>query len=356
MASTQLPLLDSPAPWQELARHARGASYVRIESRRVLNGPESTGMGFWSINPYIGCEFGCTYCYARDTHRWAVERTQRRRDAEAQGRGGAEPNGPALHSGLRPSDPASLRQPTWLAFERTILVKSDAAAIFSRDFLPARVIGDTIIIGTATDPYQPAEKMFGITRGILERLLGYRGLTLGIITKSPLVARDAELLGRLSTLHALKVSISLATLDRRLVRRLEARSPAPAARLRALKALADAGVEAGLMVAPIVPGITDGRAALRALLAAGKEAGARYAYGSALRLGPAARNRFLPHLAREFPGLHERYARRYSRSDKPGKDYEAALADRFRMLKDELGYASQASSKCNDGGTTEGTE
>ncbi|MGB7212017.1 MAG: radical SAM protein [Gemmatimonadales bacterium] len=311
--ATQLPLLDSPAPWQELARHARGASYVRIESRRVLNGPESTGMGFWSINPYIGCEFGCTYCYARDTHRWAVERA-------------GEAHQP--HDAL----------PPWLAFEKVILVKSDAPAVFSRGLVPARVIGDTILIGTATDPYQPAEKMFGITRGILERLLGYRGLTLGIITKSPLVVRDVELLARLSTLHQLKVSISLASLDRQIVRRLEARSPAPLARLRALKALTDAGIEAGLMVAPIVPGITDGRAALLALLAAGKEAGARYAYGSALRLGPAARDRFLPHLAQEFPALSDRYARRYGRSDRAGKDYESALAARFHALKEQLGY------------------
>ena len=110
------------------------------------------------------------------------------------------------------------------------------------------------------------------------------------------------------------------------------------------------------MVAPIVPGITDGRAALRALLVAGKEAGARYAYGSALRHGPAARNRILPHLAREFPALQERYARRYGRSDKAGKDYEDALSARFRALQEELGYTTQISFTRNKRGTTEGTE
>lgn len=317
MPSTQLPLLDTPAPWQELSRHERGASYHRIEARRILNGPESTGLGFWSINPYIGCEFGCTYCYARDTHRWTLER--------------AGPDAP--HA---PYAPTPL--PAWLAFERLILVKAEAAALLSRDLMPAVVGPDTIVIGTATDPYQPAEKQFGLTRKILERFLGYEKLSLALITKSPLITRDIDLLRALSERHDVTVNISLASLDRRMVRRLEARSPAPLARLRALKALTDAGVHAGLLVAPVVPGVTDGRAALRALLAAGKEAGARYASGSALRLGAAARARFLPHLAREFPALVPRYARRYARSQMPGKDYEAALSARFRELQEELGY------------------
>jgi DNA repair photolyase len=279
-------------------------------------------MNFWSINPYVGCEFGCTYCYARDTHRWTLER--------APAHDGAE--------GEDPSGPASPRLPAWLAFEKLILVKSEAADVLGRGFAPARVAGSSIVIGTATDPYQPAEKRFGITRRILERFLGYEGLTLVLITKSPLVTRDVDLLVRLGARHEVNVNISLASLDRHLVRRLEARSPAPAARIRALEALTRAGVHAGLLVAPVVPGVTDGREALRALLRAGKEAGARYAFGSALRLGSAARARFLPHLAREFPGLRERYERRYGASQGPGRDYEAALARRFRSLQQELGY------------------
>lgn len=347
MTSTQLPLLDAPRPWEELARHERGATYLRIGARRVLNGPETTGMDFWSINPYVGCEFGCTYCYARETHRWAVERAQGRRGDATQGRRDAEAEGvddagptlrPSDPASLRLSDPASLRLPAWLAFEKLILVKSEAADVLGRGFAPAKVAGSSIVIGTATDPYQPAEKQFGITRKILERFLPYRGLTLCIITKSPLVTRDVALLVKLSAQHEVNVNISLASVDRRVVRRLEARSPAPAARLRALQALTEAGVNAGLLVAPVVPGVTDGRAALRALLLAGKEAGARYAFGSALRLGPAARARFLPHLAREFPELKERYERRYGASQGPGKDYEAALSRRFRSLQEELGY------------------
>ncbi|MBK7925765.1 MAG: radical SAM protein [Gemmatimonadetes bacterium] len=275
----QLALLDPPANRRAGAplpvleeRASRGASFHEVPVKAILNSPATTGMGFWSLNPYVGCEFGCTYCYARETHKWVTEK-----------------------AGVK----AVL--PPWAAFEKQILVKTSAAHVLTRTLFPARLAGASLVIGTATDPYQPAERRFRLTRQILEALLGWRGLSLGLITKSPLILRDVDLLTQLAERHELSINISLASTDAGLLRRLEARSPAPHARLRALKGLTDAGLHAGLLIAPILPGISDSRAQLAALFQAGKDAGARYAVGAALRLGPAARTRFLPTWPRSSP-------------------------------------------------------
>ncbi len=301
--------------WSLLDERARGTRFVAIPVRSVLNTAASTRMGFWSLNPYVGCEFGCAYCYARDTHRYTVERA-----------GAAA--GPADPDGLDPAD----------AFERRILVKTDAAAVLARTLDPRRLDGEPLVIGTATDPYQPAERRFRLTRGILEALLGWRGLELGIITKSPLVTRDLDLLGSLAGQHDLSVNISLATHDAALARRLEPRSPIPAARLRALRALTGAGIHAGLLMAPVIPGLTDSHAALDRLIGAAKAAGAAYVVGSPLRLGPASRSRFLPLLEREFPELVRRYRRHFGRGENVSRAYHDALAARIRAVKRTHGF------------------
>ncbi len=292
-----------------LDERQRGTAFLGLEVNRIINPPEATGMPFWSINPYIGCEFGCAYCYARDTHRWTAERNQL--------------------AGPRPP-----RED----FEHRIFVKRNAADVLRRTLDPAKVAGASILIGTATDPYQPAERTFGITRALLEALLGYRGLSIRITTKSPLVGRDAELLARLSRHHRVSVNISLISLDPALIRRLEPRSPLPHARLRGLRTLADAGVDAGLLIAPIIPGLTDGWGALGGLMAAGREAGARYADGFALRLAPVARSGFLPTLAREFPELVERYRRHYGGRHHATRPYLESLAARLRTLQKIHGF------------------
>lgn len=318
--SVQLPLLEQPSAMRLADERLRGTRFLEVSSRSVLNGPASTHMEFWSINPYVGCEFGCAYCYARDTHRWTVERA-----------GGLEGN---------PEDPA-LADPA-LAFERNILVKQNAARILERTLDPARIGSVTIVIGTATDPYQPGERKFGITRSILDAFRRYRGLSLGIITKSPLIVRDLDLLMELSLQHRLKVNISLATTDSALARRLEARSPVPAARLRALARLREAGLEAGLLVAPVVPGITDSRPALARLFAAARRANASFITCAPLRLGPATRNTFLPHLAREFPELVSRYRIHYARRDHASKAYQDALSSRVNELRARYGFPPRA--------------
>jgi DNA repair photolyase len=306
----QLDLLAEPKDWHTLDTRERGTQFISLSVRAVLNTPASTGMGFWSLNPYVGCEFGCAYCYARDTHRYVVER--------------AGQSGPEM--------------PAWLDFERRILVKTDAPTVLARTLDPSRLGDATLVIGTATDPYQPAERRFQLTRRVLQTLLGWRGLSIGIITKSPLVVRDLDLLQRLAERHDVSVNISLATIDAGLARRLEPRTPVPRARLRALARLTAGGIHTGLLIAPILPCLTDGRAALSALMAAAKEAGARYVVGSALRLGPAARRRFLPFLSTEFPELADRYQRHYARRQSVGWNYQAALTSRLQDLQRRHGF------------------
>ncbi len=311
---TQLGLeLGPPRALPVLETRARGTTFRSLPVRRVLNPPASTGMGFWSLNPYVGCEFGCSYCYARKTHEWTMERASA---------AGATPPG---------------RTP-WEAFEHEILVKHTAPDVLLRTLEPEKLAGATLVIGTATDPYQPAERSFLLTRRLLEALLLHRGLAIGLITKSPLVTRDLDVLGRLSARHDVSVNISLASMDALLLRRLEARSPAPHARIRALERLARAGIRAGLLIAPILPGITDGWASLAALMEAAKAAGANYVAGAPLRLGPAARAGFLPVLQNEFPDLVGRYQRRYGARINAGKEYERALSRRLRSLKEAFGF------------------
>ncbi len=328
-----LPRLPA-SPLPVLDQRARGTKFIELSVRSVLNTPASTHMGFWSLNPYVGCEFGCMYCYARDTHRWVVERSER---------GNGETGESLVDRSPVPSFPRSSLPPEE-AFEKEILVKSDVAGVLARTLNPARLAGHPLVIGTATDPYQPAERRFRLTRRILEVLRSYHGLSIEIITKSPLVTRDLDLLQALSEHNDVNINISLATADARLARRLELRSPVPAARLRALRRLTARGIHAGLLVAPIIPGITDDWAGLARLMEAAKEAGARYVIGSALRLGPAARHRFLPFLEREFPELHQRYRRHYASSDLTSRSYQEALTRRLNALRQAYGFAGDEAS------------
>ena len=317
----------APTPLPILDERLRGTRFVALANRTILNAPEQTGMDFWSLNPYVGCEFGCTYCYARYAHRYVVER------AHAQGR-------------LTDDELADFRGPHgWEAFEQRIFVKEQAVAALEHDLRRhARStrppVGPApIVIGTATDPYQPAERRFRLTRATLERLARCEGLSVGLITKSPLVARDVDLLTRLQRHNAVEVYVSLISVNPALVRSVEARSPHPAARLRALARLAAAGVNAGLIVAPVLPGLTDDLPGLRALFDAARQAGARFLCAGPLRLYPAVRDRFLPVLGERFPALVERYRAAYARAASAPPAYARALQRRIRRLQADYGFS-----------------
>jgi len=321
----------TPGPWQVLDERARGTRFVALPVRSVLNSPTATGMDWWSVNPYVGCEFGCSYCYARFAHRYVVERARDRGELSAEAF--------ADWRGLE----------GWEAFERRIFVKTGAAEVLALTLKPARLAGRAVVIGTATDPYQSAERRFRITRQVLERLAQFHGLHVGIITKSPLVLRDVDILKRLAERSDVTVHVSLVAVDAPLVRTLEVRSPLPAARLKALERLVAAGLRAGVMMAPVVPGVTDGAVQIEALLRAAKGAGAHFVNADVLRLYPAIRRRFLPVVVDHFPHLLPNYERAFDARGIVRRDYAAALQRRVARLRRKVGVVSGMEERASAG-------
>lgn len=276
-------------------RERANVSYFALPSRSALNRASGSRVPFtWTVNPYRGCEFGCKYCYARYTHEFM-----------------------------------ELRDP--LDFERKIYAKLQAPEQLRAELASARDRGEPIALGTATDPYQPAEKQFGITRRALEAFARYPGIRLGITTKSTLILRDLDLLRRLR--KGLSVHITVTTTSERLARRLEPKAPPPAKRLEALARLTSEDIFAGVNAAPILPGINDSPESLEHLARHAAAAGAKFMYAGPLFLMPSAMRAFMPFLEREFPRLARRYRRMYGRSAYAPEDYKrriAALADELR--------------------------
>jgi DNA repair photolyase len=197
-----------------------------------------------------------------------------------------------------------------LDFERKIFVKQHAADLLRRELKKVKK-GEEIAIGTATDPYQPAERRYEITRAILEEFARHRGLELGIVTKSNLVVRDAALLREIGRHNRLFVNLTITTVHTELARILEPRAPRPDLRLEAVRQLNLAGVDAGVICAPVLPGITDAPRDLEALVQAAAQAGAKSVFANALFLKPCSASIFLPFLEKEFPHLVKSYRERY---------------------------------------------
>lgn len=310
----------------------RGVQFVSLGVRSLVNSPESTRMGFWSINPYVGCEFGCTYCYARFAHEYVTNR----READTGGN-------------CRDGEP----------FEQRIFVKQKIAVLeaLERDLLRVRKRvrsggPQNLVIGTATDPYQPGERRHLVTRAVLQRLRSQSDLRIGVITKSPLVCRDLDILADLARLNHVSIYISLISVDVELIRLFEARSPMPHARLRALAKLTNAGLRAGLIVAPILPGLTDTPAQVAALVSAARDAGARFVYPSVLRMYTDARQRFLPLIQQHFPGLATRYAAAYGKRRDAPDAYVDAVRGRFRRIGRRFGIPDTDGAQEQPTGTT----
>jgi DNA repair photolyase len=277
----------------------REVTYFELPARRLINRCDSPRVPFrWTINPYRGCELGCVYCYARYTHEF-MER-----------------------------DPA--------AFEELIYAKLWNERSFRREL--ARVPQeDAIAIGTATDPYQPAERRYGITRGMLEVFRGERGRKLGLTTKSDLVARDAALLREIARENRTSVHVTITTLDATLARRIEPRAPRPDLRLAAVAALARAGVRVGVSASPILPLINDSEETLDGLARAAAAAGARSLWGQTVFLRQPSLDVFLGFLRREFPHLEGRYRERFSRGAYLKGEYPKAIAERLRRARERYG-------------------
>ena len=231
----------------------------------------------WTINPYRGCEFACKYCYARYTHEFM------------EMRGGVD-------------------------FERKIYVKQQAAWLLRQDSAK----GETRRGDRHRHRDRPlsagGKALRGAALEILEELAQHHGLKIGIVTKSDLIRRDVELLRRVAEHNSLYVNLTVTTLNIKLARILEPRAPRPDLRLEAVRELCAAGLNAGVICAPVLPGMTDSPAALDALVRATKEAGGEYIYANPLFLKPCSASVFLPFLEKEFPKLVDAYRKRYRRA------------------------------------------
>jgi DNA repair photolyase len=287
---------DSP-----LVRERAEVEFFNLAARSTLNREASGRMPFaWTINPYRGCEFGCQYCYARYTHEFMEMWDSR-------------------------------------DFERKIYAKTEAPQILRVELREGRDKGLPIALGTATDPYQPAEKQFEITRRMLEVFGEFTGLNLSITTKSVLVVRDLDLLGTLAARHRFSVHMTVTTLDERLARRLEPKAPAPSKRLEAVRALAEAGIRVGVNMMPILPGLTDAPRSLDALARRAADSGSKFIYGNVLFLMPSAMKHFMPFLEREFPQLVKRYRKLYARSAYLRGDYTEEIRKLLAKLRSDYG-------------------
>ena len=288
----------------EHLRDGHNVEYFTIDARSILNRCNVPRMPFtWTINPYRGCEFACKYCYARYTHEFMEMR-----------------------------DPFD--------FERRIYAKQHTANLLRRDLKKVKW-GEEIAIGTATDPYQPAERRYEITRGILETFAACEGVNLGIVTKSDLVLRDIDLLQRIAARNSLFVNLTVTTTNTELARILEPRAPRPDLRLNAVRRLNEAGVPAGVICAPVVPGITDAPSDLDALAKAAHQAGARYIFANALFLKPCSASVFLPFLEKEFPDLVESYRQRYGEKAFLSDAYRKRLQALMVKLRNKYGFPSR---------------
>lgn len=275
--------------------------FIELRPKRALNVNRSPRMPFaYTLNPARGCEFGCAYCYARYTHEYLGREGER-------------------------------------AWDREILVKTTLAEALRSELRPDRLRGKEIAIGTATDPYQPAERRYGVMRAVLEEFARHRGLTISITTKSPLVVRDIDLLQELGRRGEISVNVSLISLDRRLLRRLEPRAPTPERRLWAVERLAAAGVRVGIFLMPILPGLTDDPRDLEALVRRAAEAGAHFVAPSTLFLRSTARKSFLPVIDHDFPALSPLYREYYKRSAYAPKEYRMQLGALVRRLARKYG-------------------
>jgi len=269
--------------------------------RSILNKSESKRrLSFaWSINPYRGCEFACRYCYARYTHEY-----MELREAED--------------------------------FERKIFVKQNAAWLLEQELRNVRG-GEEIAIGTATDPYQPIERRAKVTHSLLQVLARRRGLRLGIVTKSTLIGRDIDLLEKIAEHNELAIHLTITTSDTALARVLEPRAPRPDLRLRTVARLRRAGLTAGILCSPLLPGITDTLEALDRMVGRAKDVDASFFAAQPLFLKPCSRSTYLVFVREHFPELESLYRLRFENRNFVTSDYRRRMEAMVEIVTRKYG-------------------
>jgi DNA repair photolyase len=257
----------------------------------------------WSLNPYTGCAHQCTFCFVRAFERLAD----------------------------RPSD---------ARYGTSIRVKSNLVETLRRELARRSWRHEKVLVGTATDPYQPAEGHFRITRGAIEAL-GESRTPIGLITRGPMIVRDLDVLSYASERAEVGVTFSIPTLDPEIWRLTEPGTAPPRQRLRVLRALVDAGIDASVGMAPILPGLSDDPAKMAEVVRAARDAGATSVWTNVLYLRPGTREHFLENLARDWPELLPRYQRLYAGRAFVAKDVLEPVRRRVRELVDEFGVADR---------------
>jgi DNA repair photolyase len=282
--------------------------YITLDNRSVLCRCASPRMPFaWTINPYRGCEFACKYCNARYTHEFME-----------------------LRDGLD--------------FERRIFVKQHTGWMLRQELSKVRA-GESIAIGTATDPYQPAERKFGITRALLEEFARHRGLRIGLVTKSNLIVRDLDLLQAITKHNHLSIHMTVTTVNNDLARILEPRAPRPDLRLKAVQVLAEGGVHVSVNCAPVLPAITDSPADLEKVVQAAAAAGAKSVFANSLFLKPCSAKVFMPFLQESFPELVPLYQKRFaSRAFLPA-DYRRRISALVKKYCEKYGIGERGAER-----------
>jgi DNA repair photolyase len=276
-----------------------------LQVRSVLNRSLSKRK-LWmdlSINPYRGCEFGCRYCYARYTHEFLS---------------------PGKNSTRSPAGATDdFRDPE--SFERIIFLKQNAAWLLEQDlkrFNPAYEIA----LGTATDPYQPIERKACITRSLLEVFARKQGYRLGIVTKSTLIERDIDLLVEIGRANTVTVHLTITTPDAKLARKLEPRAPRPDLRFATVRRLREAGIRAGVLCCPLLPGITDSEKAIDGMARRAAAVGASFFAGNPLFLKPCSRPTYFQFVRKNFPKLVADYEARFGTADFAKPAYSRQMA------------------------------
>jgi DNA repair photolyase len=276
--------------------------YREEPCRTALN--RVTGMPFgWSLNPYMGCAHRCTFCYVR-----AFER---RAD--------------------RPADEG---------YGRSLRVKVNVAEVLARELARPTWRREVVAIGAATDPYQPAEGWYRLTRRCLQ-VLGRARTPLSIVTRGPMIVRDLDVLQAAARRAAVEVHFSIPTLDVDVWRRTEPGTAPPRQRLRALRVLVDAGIRAGVGLAPLLPGISDRPEQIAAVVRAARDAGATHVWCNLLYLQPGTREHFLAHLARDWPEQLERYRQLYAGRAYLDRRVSEPIRRRVAELRERLGIADR---------------